>query len=230
MATVSLPGGPTLNYRESGRPDAAVVLLLHGLTSSSESWRHVAPELGKHFRVIAPDARGHGGSEWMRDYSFESMRDDVVRFMQQVGVLAAIVVGHSMGAVTAYDLAATRPDLIRLLVLEEMPPPDPLTPPKPIPRRPVRGADYDWRALIAVHRWRNAPPPGWWERADQIRAQTLVLGAAHSHLPQDRMGELSRRIPHATFATMNSNHGGHEDRPSEFLRAVEPFISWYAKK
>jgi pimeloyl-ACP methyl ester carboxylesterase len=230
MATVSLPGGPTLNYREWGRPDAAVVLLLHGLTSSSESWRHVAPELGEQFRVIAPDARGHGGSEWMRDYSFESMRNDVVRFLQQVGVLAAIVVGHSMGAVTAYDLAATRPDLIRLLVLEEMPPPDPATPPKPIPRRSVQGADYDWRALIAVHRWRNAPPPGWWERADQIQAQTLILGATNSHLPQDRMGELSRRIRHATFATMNSNHGGHEDRPSEFLRHVEPFISWFGKK
>jgi pimeloyl-ACP methyl ester carboxylesterase len=230
MATVSLPGGPTLNYREWGRPDAAVVLLLHGLTSSSDSWRHVAPELGEYFRVIAPDARGHGGSEWMRDYSFESMRDDVVRFMEQVGVLAAIVVGHSMGAVTAYDLAATRPDLIRLLVLEEMPPPDPATPPKPIPRRPDPDAEYDWRALITVHRWRNAPPPGWWERADQIQAQTLVLGASDSHLSQDRMGELSRRIPHATFATMNSNHGGHEDRPSEFLRHVEPFISWFAKK
>jgi pimeloyl-ACP methyl ester carboxylesterase len=230
MATVSLPGGPTLNYREWGRPDAAVVLLLHGLTSSSESWRHVAPELGERFRVIAPDARGHGGSEWMRDYSFESMRDDVVRFMERVGVLAAIVVGHSMGAVTAYDLAATRPDLIRLLVLEEMPPLDPATPPKPIPRRPVQGADYDWRALVAVHRWSNAPPPGWWERADRIQAQTLVLGAAHSHLPQDRMSELSRRIPHATFATMNSNKDGHEDRPSEFLRQVEPFISWFAKR
>ena len=230
MATVSLPGGPTLNYREWGRPDAAVVLALHGLTSSSESWRHVAPDLGRHFRVIAPDARGHGGSEWMRDYSFESMRQDVVRFMERVGVLAAIVVGHSMGAVTAYDLAAARPDLIRLLVLEEMPPPDPATPPKPIPRRPVREADYDWRALIAVHRWRNAPPPGWWMRADQIQAQTLVLGATHSHLPQERMEELSRRIPHGTFATMNTDHGGHEDRPSEFLRHVEPFISWFAKK
>ena len=201
MATVSLPGGPALNYRESGRPDAAVVLLLHGLTSSSQNWRHVAPELGEHFRAIAPDARGHGGSEWTRDYSFESMRDDVARFMEQVGILAAIVIGHSMGAVTAYALAASRPDLIRLLVLEEMPPPDPATPPRPIPRRPEPGVDYDWRALIAVNRWRNAPPPGWWERAAQIQARTLVLGAAHSDLRQDRMEELSRRIPQATFAS-----------------------------
>ena len=170
MATVRLPGGPTLNYREWGRPDGAVVLLLHGLTSSSQSWRNVAPVLGKHFRVIAPDARGHGGSEWTHDYSFELMRDDVARFMEQIGILAAIVTGHSMGAVTAYDLAATRPDLIRLLVLEEMPPPDPAIPPKPLPRRPDPGAAYDWRAVIAVHRWRNAPPPGWWERAAQIQA------------------------------------------------------------
>jgi pimeloyl-ACP methyl ester carboxylesterase len=229
MATVRLPGGPTLNYREWGRPDGAVVMLLHGLTSSSQSWRNVAPPLADHFRVIAPDARGHGGSEWTRDYSFDLMRDDVARFMEQVGILAAIVIGHSMGAVTAYDLAATRPELIRLLVLEEMPPPDPAMPPKPIPRKPDPGAKYDWRALIAMHRWRNAPPPGWWDRATQIQASTLVLGAANSHLQQDRIEELSRRIPRATFASMNSNHDGHEARPSEFLRHVEPFISYFAK-
>jgi 3-oxoadipate enol-lactonase len=229
MATVRLPGGPTLNYREWGRPDGAVVLLLHGLTSSSLSWRHVAPELGRHFRVTAPDARGHGGSEWTHNYSIELMRDDVVRFMEQLGILAAIVVGHSMGALAAYQLAATRPELVRLLVLEEMPPPDPANPPKPIPRQPEPGEDYDWRALIAVHRWRNAPPPIWWELASRIQANTLVLGAAHSTLRQDRLQELSRRIPHATFATMNCNHDGHEARPSEFLIPVEPFISRFAK-
>ena len=57
MPTVRLHGGPTLNYREWGRPDAAVVLLLHGLTSSSLGWRNVAPALADSFRVIAPDAR-----------------------------------------------------------------------------------------------------------------------------------------------------------------------------
>lgn len=229
MPTVRLHGGPTLNYREWGRPDAAVVLLLHGLTSSSLGWRNVAPALGDRFRVIALDARGHGDSEWTRDYSFELMRDDVVRFMEQVGIVAAIVVGHSMGAVTAYELAATRPEVIRLLVLEEMPPPDPANPPKPIPRKPELGADYDWRALIAVLRWRNAPPPIWWEYASQIQANTLVLGATNSHLPQDRLRELSERIPHGTFASMNCDHEGHEARPSEFLIHVEPFISWFAK-
>jgi pimeloyl-ACP methyl ester carboxylesterase len=108
MATVSLPGGPTVNYREWGRPDGAVVLLLHGLTVSGRSWQNVAPcsakTSGWWHRRAGPrrqrvDAR----------LSFELMRDDVVKFMEQLGILAAIVVGHSMGAVTAYELAATRP-------------------------------------------------------------------------------------------------------------------------
>ena len=71
MATVSLPGGPTLSYREWGRPDGAVVLMLHGLGSSGASWRHVAPALGRRFRVIAPDARGHG----IRDHPSHRMAD-----------------------------------------------------------------------------------------------------------------------------------------------------------
>jgi pimeloyl-ACP methyl ester carboxylesterase len=218
-----------VNYREWGRPDGAVVLLLHGLTVSGRSWQNVAPVLGENFRVVAPDARGHGGSQWMRDYSFELMRDDVVKFMEQLGILAAIVMGHSMGALTAYELAATRPELIRLLVLEEMPPPDPANPPQPIPQRRDPSASYDWRAVIAVNRWRNAPPPDWWELASKIQANTLVLGAADSHLRQSRVEELSRRIPNATFATMDCTHDGHEERPSEFLIPVQPFISWFAK-
>jgi pimeloyl-ACP methyl ester carboxylesterase len=218
-----------VNYREWGRPDGAVVLLLHGLTVSGRSWQNVAPVLGENFRVVAPDARGHGGSQWMRDYSFELMCDDVVKFMEQLGILAAIVMGHSMGALTAYELAATRPELIRLLVLEEMPPPDPANPPQPIPQRRDPSASYDWRAVIAVNRWRNAPPPDWWELASKIQANTLVLGAADSHLRQSRVEELSRRIPNATFATMNCTHDGHEERPSEFLIPVQPFISWFAK-
>jgi pimeloyl-ACP methyl ester carboxylesterase len=192
-------------------------------------WRNVAHALGDRFRVIAPDARGHGGSEWTHDYSFELMRDDIVRLMEQLGILGAIVAGHSMGAVTAYQLAATRPELIRLLVLEEMPPPDPANPPKEYPREPDPGAEYDWRAMIAVYRWRNAPPPVWWELASQIQANTLLLSAAQSDFAPDRVQELSRRIPHATFASMNCDHDGHEERPSEFLIHVEPFISWFAK-
>ena len=229
MATVSLPGGPTLSYREWGRPDGAVVLMLHGLGSSGASWRHVAPALGEHFRVIAPDARGHGDSDWTRDYSPELMVDDVAGFCEQLGILAAIVVGHSMGGVIAYAVAATRPELVRLLVLEEMPPPDPANPPRPYPRHADPDDECDWRAVVALRRWRNAPPKSWWEMADRIGSRTLVMSGRHSYLPADRMEELAQRIPRAEFVSVDCGHTIHEERPSEFLRPVEPFISWFAK-
>lgn len=229
MATVTLPGGTTLSYREWGRPDGAVVLLLHGLGSSSDTWRNVAPVLGEHFRVIAPDARGHGDSDWATDYTFTALRDDVTALMDALGIMAAIVGGHSMGAATAFYLAATDPERIRLLVLEEMPPPDPAQPPQPLPRQPEPRADTDWRAVIAVRRWRNAPDRSWWDLATQVTATTLVLGGARSHLPQDRLRALAEAMPSATFTSVDLGHDIHEERPSEFLRAVEPFISWYAK-
>ena len=153
-----LPDGPTLSYREWGRPDGAVVLMLHGLTSSGATWRHVALALGENFRVIAPDARGHGGSEWTREYSLELMADDVAGFCEQVGILGAIVVGHSMGALTAYALA------VRSAGPDPAPgsggdaAPDPAKPPRSLPRQHQPGDDHDWRAVIAVHRWRNDPP------------------------------------------------------------------------
>ena len=67
------------------------------------------------------------------------------------------------------------------------------------------------------------------ELASKIQAKTLVLSAVHSTLRQDRLEELSRRIPHRNFASMNCNHDGHEARPSEFLIHVEPFIAQFAK-
>jgi pimeloyl-ACP methyl ester carboxylesterase len=229
MATVTLPGGPTLSYQEWGRPDGAVVLLLHGLTSSSQGWRHLAPVLGRHFRCIAPDARGHGESDWTSDYSLELMRDDAVGLMQALGILAAIPYGHSMGALTAYLLAATHPELVRMLVLEEMPPPDPAHPPRVFPRHPDRDGAYDWRAEIAVYRWRNQPPRGWGDYADAIQAETLVLGGERSYLPQNRLRDLANRLPHGRFVSLDLDHDMHEQRPGEVLTVVEPFLRPLAK-
>lgn len=229
MATVTLPGGPTLNYQEWGRPDGAVVLLLHGLGSSSDSWRRLAPVLGRHFRCIAPDARGHGGSDWTDDYSFEAMRDDVVGLLESLGVLGAVAYGHSMGALTAYLLAATQPELVRMLVLEEIPPPDAAVPPRPLPRRPPPQPGYDWRAQIAVNRWRNVDHPDWWGFAERVEVPALVLGGRQSHLPQNRLRDLANRLPDGRFEAFDLGHDLHEYRPGVVLTAVEPFLAPLAK-
>ena len=227
--SVALPGGPNLMIREWGRPDGAVILLLHGLTSSGDSWRHVAPLLGKRFRVVAVDLRGHGGSSWSTDYSFETMRNDIIRLLDALGFLAVIPVGHSMGGLVAYLLAATRPDLVRALVLEEVPPPDPAKPPHQVPRRSRPDDTCDWRAVSQVLRWQNNPPQEWWELARRIACPTLVVGATQSHLPQERLAELARRIPLGQFVSAEGEHDLHAVRPGEFDVAVEPFLTPWAR-
>src|SRR6478735_6060122 len=142
-------GGLTLGYREWGRADGPVAVLLHGLGSDADDWSLVAPGLQR-FRVIALDARGHGESDWAASYELSDLRDDVLEAMDALGVLAAAMIAHSMGAVVAYLLSATHPDRVRALVLEDMPPPLPADPPREIPIGAEPGETCDWRAVAAL--------------------------------------------------------------------------------
>ena len=217
-------GGLTLGYREWGRADGSVVILLHGLGSDADDWSLIGPGLGRRCRVIALDARGHGQSDWATSYELSDLRDDVLEAMDALGVLAAAVVGHSMGGVVAYLLAATYPDRVRALVLEDMPPPIPADPPRELPLGPEPGETCDWRAVAMLRTWRNDPEPSWWDFAPDIQARTLVVGGAHSDMPQDKLAELSRLIPRGSFTSLDTGHTVHEERPGEFLAVVVPFL------
>jgi len=217
-------GGLTLGYREWGRADGPVAILLHGLGSDADDWAMIGPGLGRRFRVIALDARGHGQSDWAPTYELSDLRDDVLEAMDALGVLAAAVMGHSMGAVVAYLLAATHPDRVRVLVLEDMPPPIPADPPREIPLGPEPGETCDWRAVAQLRTWRNDPDPSWWDFATDIRARTLVVGGAESDMPQEKLAELSRRIPRGSFTSLDTGHTVHAERPGEFLAVVTSFL------
>ena len=216
-------GGLTLGYREWGRADGPVAVLLHGLGSEADDWALTAPGLTR-FRVIALDARGHGRSDWATSYDLTDLRDDVIEAMDALGVLAAAVIGHSMGGVVAYLLAATRPDRVRALVLEDMPPPDPADPPRPIPVGPEPGETCDWRAVAELRTWRNDPDPSWWDLAGRIPARTLIVGGARSSMPQERLTELAGRVPRGRFVSLDTTHTVHGDRPGEFLAVVVAFL------
>jgi len=82
------------------------MVLLHGLGEQSATWESVIPELDLSFRVVTIDFRGHGDSDWPGQYSFELMRDDVVRVLEQLGLERVTLVGHSMGGVVAYLVAS----------------------------------------------------------------------------------------------------------------------------
>ncbi len=108
----------TLAYDSEG--DGPLVVLLHGFPESRMSWRKQLPALAAAgFRAVAPDLRGYGDSPKPRgidDYRVPPLVDDVARLIESQGG-SCVLVGHDWGALVAWFLAMTRPELVRRLVI-----------------------------------------------------------------------------------------------------------------
>ncbi|MEM1378733.1 MAG: alpha/beta fold hydrolase, partial [Pseudomonadota bacterium] len=118
--------GVTARYRVVGRESGQWALLLHGHTQTSLMWRACADELAdKGFRVIVPDIglkRANGDEAPFTKAQianvFQSLIDEVTRHTHP-----GLVIGHDLGAMIAYALAATaRSRIAGLAVLEATPP------------------------------------------------------------------------------------------------------------
>ncbi len=108
--------GHEVRYLVAGSGPA--VLLVHGITSRSETWRRVIPRLAERHTVIAPDLLGHGESAKPRgDYSLGSFASGLRDIMIALEVPTATVVGHSLGGGIAMQLAYQFPERVERLVL-----------------------------------------------------------------------------------------------------------------
>lgn len=117
--------GIQIAYRVIGPQDAEPMVLLHGMRSNGLGWRSVADALAETHRVYLPDLRGHGVSEWPGEYAFESMRDDVIGFLEALGLDRIVLIGHSLGGTVALLVAEQAPERVARLVLEDSVPPPP---------------------------------------------------------------------------------------------------------
>jgi pimeloyl-ACP methyl ester carboxylesterase len=101
--------GITLRYKDVGSGEAAV--LIHGYSANLESLSAVASALTSTHRVIALDVRGFGkSSKFAEPARFgQSMTDDVVRLMDHLKITRAHLLGHSMGALIAANVASRYP-------------------------------------------------------------------------------------------------------------------------
>lgn len=109
--------GVTLRYREAGSGDA--VVLIHGYSAALESMFGVARALPQTHRMVALDVRGFGrSSKFAEPARFGPlMVDDVVRLMDHLKIPRAHLVGHSMGALIAANVAARYPDRVTTATL-----------------------------------------------------------------------------------------------------------------
>jgi len=100
----------------SGRP----VVLIHGFPLSRRMWRPQLSALQEHFRVIAPDLRGHGESTVPPGpYSMDAMAGDIAALLDRLSVQRAVLVGLSMGGYVSLAFCRLWPQRVSALVLAD---------------------------------------------------------------------------------------------------------------
>src|SRR6266571_5644941 len=107
-----------LHLHEWGDPDAPAVVCLHGVNAHGRRWRRLSEErLAHRFRILAPDLRGHGFSDWEPPWTIPTHVHDVLETLDDAGVSRAAFVGHSFGGRLILELAALDADRIERAAL-----------------------------------------------------------------------------------------------------------------
>lgn len=117
MNSLVLADGRRLGYRECG--SGPVLVLLHGWAMSSVVFSELSAELSRDFRVLAPDLRGHGGSDPGSGYGCSAFAADLSEWFTRLDLRHAALLGWSLGGEVALTLAAEAPlrNRLRALVL-----------------------------------------------------------------------------------------------------------------
>jgi pimeloyl-ACP methyl ester carboxylesterase len=105
--------------RELGPEDAPPLVLIHGWSFDGEmAFYRLIPGLAEQFRVIVPDHRNHGKSDWIRGhYEVADLADELAGILDAAGCDSATVVGYSLGGMVAQELARRHPRHVDRLML-----------------------------------------------------------------------------------------------------------------
>ena len=106
-----------LDFGGAGRP----LVALHGHLSEGVTFAHLAQALSPEWRLIAPDQRGQGESDRAADYSREGYLADLQALLDHLELDRVVLLGHSLGAINAYQFAAHHPERVSALVNAEGP-------------------------------------------------------------------------------------------------------------
>jgi len=173
------PEGLRLFSRVYTGPSAAapVVICLHGLMRNSRDFEDLAPRLAAHYRVVVPDVRGRGLSA--RDPNFKNYQipvyiNDLLWLCAGLGVERASIIGTSMGGFMAMVLAATQPQLVAGIVLNDV------------------GPEVDPVGLERIRGYAGKSPSlhSWPEAVANVRG---LFGPAWPHMSDERWEKIARR-------------------------------------
>jgi len=141
--------GLKLYYRDyKGAEDRIPVLCIPGLTRNSRDFEFVAAHLAVSRRVLVADLRGRGKSAYAKDprrYTVAIEAADMFRLTEDADIREAVILGTSRGGIVAMTMAATRPEVLRGIILNDI------------------GAEIDARGLGGIMDFiaQEGPLPDW---------------------------------------------------------------------
>ena len=126
MPELALANGVRLHWREAGDPTKPPVVWIHGgsVEESSSMVADLEP-FAQRIRALFPDTRGHGLStkfERVEDYIYQRKAEDVLLWLDALGVARAVFGGASMGAALSLWLAVHAPGRVRAVISISGPP------------------------------------------------------------------------------------------------------------
>ncbi len=112
-------GDLDLHYLTWGRENLPTVVLVHGASAHAHWWDYVAPTLAGHYRVLAPDLRGHGDSDHARPpaYAIDDYVHDLEALTTALAPSPVALVGHSLGGVIALRYTERHPARVATLAI-----------------------------------------------------------------------------------------------------------------
>jgi pimeloyl-ACP methyl ester carboxylesterase len=243
----------TIYYRVYGddQPKRAPIILVHGSTVDSHTdWDSIAPELARHYRVFAPDCRGHGKSNNPHmSYSFKELAQDVAACVHVMGYERAHIVGHSNGGNVALVTLMEHPEVVQACVpqaanayvtryLIEREPrvfdparmareaPDWLAEVKAL-HNEVHGKEY-WRDLLWLTMKEIISEPNYspFELARVERPTFVIMGAEDTvNAPDEHAQYIANNIPNAElWIPEATGHNVHMERREAWIAKVLDFL------
>lgn len=109
-------------YEAAGDPSRTPLVFLHGIGGAARGWRGQLDHFGDRYRAIAWDMPGYGGSAPLIKVSIPALAGALRDFLQQVGAIKPILVGHSIGGMIVQQMLADNPGIAGAAVLAQTSP------------------------------------------------------------------------------------------------------------
>jgi 3-oxoadipate enol-lactonase len=109
-------------YVAAGDPALPALVFLHGIGGAARAWRGQLDAFSDRYRAIAWDMPGYGGSAPLPTVSISILADALRDFLQQVGAIKPILVGHSIGGMIVQQLLVKNPHIAGAVVLAQTSP------------------------------------------------------------------------------------------------------------